>query len=272
MRKKKDFSPPIVELISLGKEVAIEGGKEALKYFRQKSLNISSKSNINFDPVSVADQSAESVMRDIIMKTRPQDSILGEEGGLFRGNGNFTWVLDPIDGTKGFIAGQTTWTVLVSLNEGDVQKFGIIYQPFSNEMFLGSNNISELLKGNTSTTLAVRKCSGLSKAVLHTTDPYMGNNDENSLMDKVRRQVSFSRYSLDAYAYGLLAMGYVDLIIECSMKYYDLQAPISVIKSAGGIVSDWYGGDNFSHGRIIACGDKRVHEEALSILSSLNTM
>ena len=103
MRKKKDFSPPIVELISLGKEVAIEGGKAALKYFRQKTLNISSKSNINFDPVSVADQTAESVMRDLIMKTRPQDSILGEEGGLFRGNGNFTWVLDPIDGTKGFI-------------------------------------------------------------------------------------------------------------------------------------------------------------------------
>ena len=132
MRKKKDFSPPIVELISLGKEVAIEGGKEALKYFRQKSLKITSKSKINFDPVSVADQSAESVMRNIIMKTRPQDSIIGEEGGFFRGNGDFTWVLDPIDGTKGFIAGQTTWTVLVSLNEGDIQKFGIIYQPFSN--------------------------------------------------------------------------------------------------------------------------------------------
>ena len=88
-------------------------------------------------------------MRDIIMKTRPQDSILGEEGGLFRGDGDFTWVLDPIDGTKGFIAGQTTWTVLVSLNEGDVQKFGIIYQPFSNEMFLGSNNISEVSQSPT---------------------------------------------------------------------------------------------------------------------------
>ena len=195
---------------------------------------------MTFDPASIADENAEQVMRKMILYYRPQDSIFGEEGGLHKGTSGLTWVLDPIDGTRGFIAGQTSWTVLVSLIEGKEKHFGIIYQPFTNEMFVGSKNASELISNNNLKSLGVRKYELLSNAISHTTDPRMGNDGENHVMNKLRDQCSFSRYSLDAH--GLMAMGYIDLIIECSMQFYDLQAPIVIVESAGGIVSDWVGG------------------------------
>ena len=107
-------------------------------------------------------------------------------------------------------------------------------------MFVGSKNASELISNNNLKSLGVRKCELLSNAISHTTDPRMGNDGENHVMNKLRDQCSFSRYSLDAH--GLMAMGYIDLIIECSMQFYDLQAPIAIVESAGGIVSDWVGG------------------------------
>ena len=256
------------ELISLGKTVVLAGGKEALKYFRRGQLKFSSKSDLSLDPVSIADKNAENVMRKIIMSHRPQDSILGEEGGFYKGSSAFTWVLDPIDGTRGFMAGQTSWTVLLSLNEGETPHFGIIYQPLNNELFVGSYHISELINNTGVHPLKVRKCKALASAISHTTDPKMGNEAENQIMSELRDQCLLSRFSLDAYAYGLLAMGCMDLIIESSMKFYDMQAPIALIKSAGGVVSDWDGGCNYDLGRIIACGDKRIHEEALSILAT----
>ena len=117
--------------------------------------------------------------------------------------------------------------------------------------------------------MGVRKCKLLSDAILHTTDPQMGSKEENHATSILGTKCALSRYSLDAYAYGLMAAGCIDLIIESSMKFYDIQAPIAVVKSAGGIVSDWVGGCDYNGGRIIACGDKRIHEEALSLLATL---
>ena len=255
------------DLIDLGKKVAIAGGKEAMNYFRKSDLSFKNKSTTHFDPVSKADENTESIMMNLILKNRPNDTIYSEEKVDIKGSSGFSWIIDPIDGTRGFMAGQISWTILVALIEGEKHHFGIIYQPFSDEMFIGQHNICEYFHKGISKKIFVKNCKKVSNAIIHTTDPNMGSNDENSAMAELRNNCKLSRYSLDSYAYGLLAYGNIDLIVESSMKYYDIQAPLCVIKAAGGIFSDWRGGNNFTDGRILASGNDCVHKEALEILA-----
>ena len=254
-------------LLEFAKKLARLGGKEALKYFRQPSLKFQSKLEQKLDPISIADRNAEKLMRKLIKKYRPRDGITGEEFADVVGKSEYTWVLDPIDGTRAFISGQTSWTVLVSLNIGSNQIFGLIYSPVTDEMFIGEGNSAFVVTKKKSSTLKVRKCRNLADAISHTTDPEMGTQMENAAMRRVRSQCLLSRYSMDAYAYGLLAAGHLDLVIECSMRFYDLQAPMAVIKAAGGFFTDWQGGQNFTHGQVLVSSDRRLHDQALSLLS-----
>ena len=255
------------DLINLGKKVAIAGGKEAMKYFRKPNLDFDNKSQTHFDPVSKADKNTENIMTNLILQHRPNDTIIGEENIDVKGSSGFSWIVDPIDGTRGFMAGQTSWTVLISLNEGDKHHFGIIYQPFTDEMFIGFHNTCNYIHKSMTKKISVKNCKKISNAIIHTTDPNMGTKIENFAMLELRNHCKLSRYSLDAYAYGLLAYGNIDIIVESSMQFYDIQAPFSVIKAAGGFFSDWKGGSNFNDGRILASGDNNVHKEALEILS-----
>ena len=165
------------------------------------------------------------------------------------------------------MAGQTSWTVLISLSEGEKPLFGIIYQPFSDEMFIGDQYSCEYLHQGKVKKIFVKKCNNISDAIIHTTDPNMGNFKENSAMEALRNHCKLARFSLDAYAYGLVAFGNIDLIVESSMQIYDIQAPLCIIKAAGGTFSDWNGGNDFTSGRILASGDQSIHKEALKILA-----
>jgi len=255
------------DLMDLGKKVAIAGGKEAMNYFRKSDLNFKNKSKTHFDPVSKADKNTETIMRNLILKFRPNDTIIGEENNSVFGSSGLSWIIDPIDGTRGFMAGQTSWTVLISLSEGEKPLFGIIYQPFSDEMFIGNQYSCEYLHQGKIKRIFVKKCNNISDAIIHTTDPNMGNFKENSAMEALRNHCKLARYSLDAYAYGLVAFGNIDLIVESSMQIYDIQAPLCIIKAAGGTFSDWNGGNDFTSGRILASGDQYIHKEALKILA-----
>ena len=170
------------DLINLGKKVAIAGGKEAMKYFRKPNLDFDNKSQTHFDPVSKADKNTENIMKNLILQHRPNDTIIGEENIDVKGSSGFSWIIDPIDGTRGFMAGQTSWTVLISLNEGDKHLFGIIYQPFTDEMFIGLNNSCNYLHKSKTNKIFVKNCKKISNAIIHTTDPNMGTNLENFAM------------------------------------------------------------------------------------------
>ena len=257
----------MLDLLELGKKVVIAGGKEAMNYFRKPNLRFENKSHTDFDPVSKADENTENIMMNLILKHRPNDTIMGEENIDIKGSSGFSWIIDPIDGTRGFMAGQTSWTILIALCEGDRHLFGIIYQPFTEEMFVGYHNNCNYLHKGKSKKIFAKNSKTVSDAVIHTTDPNMGSDDENFAMSKLRKSCKLSRYSLDAYAYGLLAYGNIDIIIESSMQYYDIQAPLCVIRAAGGIFSDWKGGNNFTNGRILASSNKYIHKEALEILA-----
>ena len=166
---------------------------------------------------------------------RPQDGILGEEFPDVIGVSGLTWVLDPIDGTRGFISGTPTWGMLIGVNDGTQPVFGIIDQPFTAERFIGGFGQSVLQHNGHEQALKVRSCTSLQNAVLFSTMPEVGTESETELFNKVAEKCKLTRFGLDCYAYALLAMGQIDLVIEADLNIYDIQGPLAVVEAAG-----WY--------------------------------
>lgn len=249
-----------------------------LPYFRTSSLQTNNKflNNADFDPVTQADKQAEQAMRRALATQRPDDAIFGEEYGHTFGTSGYTWVLDPIDGTRAFICGSPTWGVLIALNAGGKPYLGILDQPFSGERFTGLTQTSDASqpcfsqwsRGETPEhNLRVRtSCETLSDAVLMTTFPEIGTSQEAAAFNKIRDQVKLTRYGLDCYAYGLLAMGHIDLVIEAGLNAYDIQALVPVVEGAGGIITNWQGGSCYNGGQVIAAGSKKLYTQALDML------
>ena len=197
---------------------------------------------------------------------RPQDTVIGEERGKSVGSSAFTWVLDPIDGTRAFVSGIPVWTVLVSLSKNNVPILGVIYQPFTQELFSGGFGKAEYVRGDVSHSISVRRCDNLTDAFLSSTFPEIGTLIEREAFEAIAKHVKICRYGLDAYAYGLIAAGQLDMVIEAGLEDYDVQAPVALIESAGGIVTNWKGESALEGGQILACGDEALHNIALNIL------
>mgnify|MGYP001096392486 CR=1 FL=1 len=237
-----------------------------LPYFRQPGLQSQNKDAGGFDPVTEADRAAETAMRDLLGRHRPDDGIWGEEFGQQSGTSGRTWVLDPIDGTRGFISGTPTWGVLIALSGVDGPFLGIIDQPYTGERFVGAPGLAEMTGPTGVLPLAVRATSLLDQAILFTTFPEVGTTADRAGFDAVAAQVKLTRFGMDCYAYALLAAGQIDLVIEAGLNAYDIQAPIAVIEAAGGIVTNWQGGPAHQGGRVLAAANADVHAAALDIL------
>lgn len=258
------------ELRTLALDLADIAARETLPLFRSPALATASKSDTGFDPVTEADRAAERAMRDHIAQRRPEDGILGEEFPPVSGRSGLTWVLDPIDGTRAFISGTPTWGSLIAVNAGGPPLLGLIDQPHTGERFVGGFGRAELLRHGTATPLSVRPAADLAAATLFTTFPEIGTAAERRAFEAVRDRVRLTRYGLDCYAYALVALGQVDLVIEAGLQPFDIQGPQAVIEAAGGVVSDWEGGPAEHGGRIIAAGDRRLHAAALALLGSVS--
>lgn len=238
-----------------------------LPYFRHPELGTDNKAAGGFDPVTEADHAAEQAMRAILAEHRPEDGILGEEFGTKEGSTGRTWVLDPIDGTRGFLSGTPTWGVLIALSEADGPKLGIIDQPYTGERFTGAPGLAQLDGPRGQERLATRATDALDRAILFTTFPEVGTPEERAGFQAVSERVQLTRYGMDCYAYALLAAGQIDLVIEAGLNPYDIHAPIAVIEAAGGIVTDWQGGSAKDGGRVLAAANATLHAAALEILS-----
>lgn len=240
-----------------------------LPLFRSPDLAAISKSSSGFDPVTDADRAAEAAMRDLLGERRPQDAVLGEEYGLRPGTSGLTWVLDPIDGTRAFISGAPTWGILIGLDAGEGPVLGVVDQPFTRERFIGGWGRAEYRRDGSTTAMGVRPCPRLADAVLYTTRPEVGSPVEREGFEAVRDRVRLTRYGFDCYAYAMVALGHVDLVIEAELHAYDIQGPQAVIEAAGGVVTDWRGRPAHAGGRVIAAGDRRVHAAALEVLAGV---
>jgi myo-inositol-1(or 4)-monophosphatase len=248
-------------------QLATVSGEAILPFFRT-SLGVEDKgSAAGFDPVTAADRAAEVAMRTLIKRSFPEHGIVGEEYGNERTQAEYCWVLDPIDGTKSFIAGMPAWGSLIALTRNGEPVFGMMHQPFIRERFTGNGGGSRYRGPAGERALNVRPCANLADAMMFTTSPRLMNAADRAAFDKVEQAVRLSRYGGDCYAYCMLAAGHVDLVIETGLKPHDIVALIPIVQGAGGIVTSWEGGSAVKGGRVVAAGDKRVHEAALKVLS-----
>ncbi len=246
--------------------LASVSGEAILPFFRT-SLGIENKGGPGtFDPVTAADRAAETAMRTLIRESFPEHGIIGEEFGNERIDAEYCWVLDPIDGTKSFIAGMPAWGTLIALTREGEPVYGMMHQPFTRERFTGDSNAARYRGPAGDRALHVRRCAQLGDALLMTTSPLLMKEPDRLAFGKVEQAVKLSRYGGDCYAYCMLAAGHVDLIIETELKPYDVLPLVPIIAGAGGIITTWEGGTPHAGGRIVAAGDKRVHAAALQVL------
>ncbi len=256
------------ELTSTAHELADVARVATLSCFRTRSLEAENKETDRFDPVTAADRLSEQRMREVLTRRRPQDGILGEEYGTMSGSSGLTWVLDPIDGTRGYLSGTPTWGVLISVRDAEGVLYGIIDQPYIGERFEGGLGRASVRGPMGEQALATRAARPLDQAILFSTFPEVGTPKEGAAFRRVASRAKLVRYGTDCYAYALIAAGQIDLVIEAGLQAYDVQAPIAVIEAAGGIVTDWQGRPALEGGQILAAANRAIHAEALALLNS----
>jgi inositol-phosphate phosphatase / L-galactose 1-phosphate phosphatase / histidinol-phosphatase len=216
-------------------------------------------------PVTAADRAAEAAMRRLIETRFPDHGILGEEFGARRETAEFVWVLDPIDGTKSFISGVPVFGTLIALMQDGRALLGVIDQPILGERWVGAVGRSTTLNG---APVQCRPCPGVHAATLFATTPQMFEGEDAAAFARVSAAAKLVRFGLDCYAYGLVAAGCIDLVVEAGLKPYDFCAMTPIVEGAGGVASDWRGQalELGSDGRVLVAGDRRAHRAALALL------
>ena len=251
------------ELVALAHRLADVARPIAARYFRT-AVTVDDKTDLS--PVTVADREAETAMRAVLSKQVPEHGVFGEEHGAVRTDADHVWVLDPIDGTKAFITGLPIFGTLIALLHRGKPVLGVIDQPILDERWLGVAGQRSTFNGK---PIGVRACPALDRAYMYSTAPIMFSGAFEKRHEALTRQVKLFRWGGDCYAYGLLASGHVDLVVENSLKLYDFAALVPVIKGAGGLITDWRGNelDAHSDGSVLAAGDAAIHRAALTVLA-----
>ena len=223
---------------------------------------------IGFDPVTEADRGAEAAIRTLIAQTYPDHGVIGEEHGEDRPDAQFVWVIDPVDGTRAFIAGLPLWTTLIGLRFEGRPVLGSIGQPYLGELFIGSAKGSRLMSRGQAWPLRVRPCPRLTDAIIATTDPEgCFDGAELGAWTQVRAAARLARLGCDAYAYAMVAAGMMDMVIEAGLKAWDIDAAIPLVEGAGGFVTDWRGeAVGREGGQVVIAGDRGALDEALVAL------
>lgn len=249
--------------------MAHSAGAAILPHFR-KAIDVQNKlAGSGYDPVTVADRAAETVIRNAVKRAYPGHGILGEEHGRETGSERWTWVIDPIDGTKSFILGHLHWATLIALNDGIRPVVGVTYQPFVGEAFVAVHGSPAWWqRGSERRQLRTRACPSVADAIVATTDPrWFTAEREARALAVATEGTRFVRYGGDCYCYTQLAMGLIDVAMETGLKPYDIQSLIPLIESAGGVVTDWKGDPCYQGGDVLACGDPVLHEKLLKRLA-----
>lgn len=251
-------------LVAFAEELADAAGIVIRRYFRS-GFDIIDKPDLS--PVTIADREAEAAIRDLIAARFPEHGIIGEEHGADRPGAEFVWVLDPIDGTKGFTCGRPLFGTLIALCRDGVPIVGIVDHPALGERWVGAVGRPTTFCGQPVNTRGGR-CIG--NAVLLASSPHMFKGVQQPAFDRVRLACRFVQYGSDCYHYGIVASGNGDIVIEASMGIYDYLAAVPVIEGAGGVITDWSGrkltiasGDT-----VLAAGDAALHAETQALLNA----
>lgn len=231
----------------------------------------------DYDPVTAADTEGERALRDIITAHFPNDAIEGEEFPDINGTSAWSWTLDPIDGTRGFVAGVPVWSTLIAISFNGEPVIGLIDHPALGQSYFGVIKIAapvtwRLLDNGGVSRLYTKPCAAISEAILGCTEPLsMLGHGELAAYNIIRRGARFSRLGLDAYGYAMVASGRMDMIIEAGLKPCDVRALMPVIEGAGGRLTNWHGGSAVNGGRAVAVGDAGLLPELYTYLGRAMT-
>ncbi len=254
-----------LELEGFAVELAHTAGGIAKAYFRS-NFSIDNKDSQGFDPVTSADHAIENVLRESIREAWPDHGIVAEESGEEQGASDFTWYIDPIDGTRAFMSGSPLWGTLVGLCEAGTPIIGLLIQPILGEVFIGSANGSWLVHESGRRRLQSSGRRQLDLATLTTTGPEFFDAEGLEAFRRVSDACLLTRYGGDCYNYAMLAAGFVDLVVEDGLNSFDIVPLVPIIRSAGGIVTSWEGGSVMAGGSVIAAANSELHEQALALL------
>ncbi len=255
--------PEIQSLTDFALKLAAASAEQILSRFRSP-MNIQIKAATDWDPVTEADKAAERVMRQLIEEAYPDHGILGEEYGTKVANSDFTWILDPIDGTRAFVIGLPTWATLIGLYYRGQPLLGIMNQPYVGDMFIGSPDGAWKDRRGHRVRLKTANPTALKNAKIGTTTPHRYVGQDAAGFERLRESVTLMRYGGDAYFFCLLAEGLLDAAMDPDVQIYDIAALIPIIKGAGGVVSTWDGSDPVKGGNFIAASSQTVMDDALA--------
>jgi inositol-phosphate phosphatase/L-galactose 1-phosphate phosphatase/histidinol-phosphatase len=244
--------------------VLADAAGDAIRPFYRAPFTIETKPDLS--PVTQADRASESAIRAILARLRPDDGVIGEEYGADRPDAPRVWVIDPIDGTRAFMAGRPLFGTLIALIEGGRPILGVIDQPIARDRWLGAAGRPTTLNGVPART---RGCGALSLAHLATTGPNYFAGADGVAFDRLRSQARDTLWGGDCHNYGLLASGHLDLVVEAGLKLHDYAALVPVVEGAGGRMTDWQGAplSATSDGRVIAAGDPALLEATVAALA-----
>lgn len=262
----------IPEYVDFAARLADAARFETLPRFRGRS-EIIDKAGPQFDPVTAADREAERVQRRLIAQTYPDHGVIGEEFGAAQEDADWRWVLDPVDGTRAFVCGAPTWTTLIALEHKQKPVIGLIDQPFTDERWIAVGGRTRYSRAGATVLGKTSGLADLSVARISTTDPRPDvayfDTQEAAAFERIAKASRVARFSFDAYAYGLLAIGELDLVIETGLAHHDYAALAPVVEAAQGVITDWRGGPAGADGRggVVAAASAELHAAALALLS-----
>ena len=247
--------------IGLALRLSEVAGEVLRRHFR-KPLGVESKTDNS--PVTVADREAEAAMRQLIEAEYPEHGIIGEEYGTVRGDADYQWALDPVDGTRSFLGGYPLFTTLISLVWQNQPVLGVIYQPVLQERWVCGGGQTML----NDKPVRVRECKALVNAVVATTSIDYFTPAQGEAFLKVKKTCAHTVLGGDAYAYAMLASGQMDVVVDAGLKAYDYCALAPIIKSAGGVMTDWQGQPVTlgCDGRVVASVNAQLHADVLALL------
>ena len=222
-----------------------------------------------YDPVTSADKAFEKFIRIEIKKRFPEHQVIGEEFGYKKSKSNFSWVIDPIDGTRSFVIGNPTWSNLISLNYKGNPIIGLANFPILKKFYFNiSDKIAYVSENGRKKKLSVN--SKASFANMKMSAAFHGNLTfkQQKKIPQILKKMQFP--CVDALGYSHFAEGKVDVVLQCSNKIWDIHPLIPIIKAAGGVITTWSNKEPTKAGNIICSSNKNIHKKILKILKPVS--
>ncbi|MDC0435966.1 inositol monophosphatase [Candidatus Pelagibacter sp.] len=243
--------------------------KELTKFYYSKlnkSFKVSNKlKGKGYDPVTTSDKAFEKFIRSKINKKFPSHQVIGEEFGYKKSSSDFTWVIDPIDGTRSFVIGNPTWSNLISLNFKGKPVLGLANFPILKKYYINfSDKIAYVVHNNIKKKITVNKKVSFSNIKVSAAFHGWLSLDKQKKIPEILKLMQFP--CSDALSYAHLAEGRVDAVIQCSNKIWDIHPVMPIIEAAGGIISTWNNKDAVLAGNILVSANQSIHNKLLKLL------